>query len=290
LSRGGNLYSTPADVSKLGRAILSSSLLSKALTRRWLKPVAHTADPYYSVGAPWEIHRVTLPVTNRVVDLYAKAGAFGAYTSELILIPDFEVGLTVLAAGPPSNSVVPIITNLFSGIVVPALETAAREEAKNSLVGTYSFKSAGGLESSITLVIDTTEPGQDGLKISRWVSNGQDMMQVLADLLPPLFARPVQARLHPTNNVEDVPTKDGHARIGYRALFEFSTPAGDRGPFDRSVMWYYLDQIYWQGTALDEFIVEIDKEGRGFSITPRALGVVLERDPSPLPGSEAVLR
>ncbi|KIX99217.1 uncharacterized protein Z520_04793 [Fonsecaea multimorphosa CBS 102226] len=284
---GGNLYSSPADVSKVGRAILSSSLLSKALTRRWLKPVAHTADPYYSVGAPWEIHRVTLPVTNRVVDLYAKAGGFGSFSSELILIPDFEVGLTVLAAGPPSNSVVPIISNLFSAILVPALETAAREEAKNSLVGTYSCKKPGGVESSITLMIDDTNPGQGGLSISRWVSNGQDMMHVLANLLPPLFARPVQARLHPTNNVEDVPTKKGHTKTAYRALCEFFSPAGDRGPFDRSVMWYYLDQIYWQSNALDEFILETDEEGRGVSITPRALGVVLARDP--LPGSETAL-
>lgn len=235
------------------------------------------------MGAPWEIHRVSLPVTNRVVDLYAKAGAFGSYTSELILVPEFEVGLTVLAAGSPSNNIVPIISNLFSEILVPALETAAREEAQNSLVGTYSFKHAGGLESSITLVIDTTESGQDGLNISRWVSNGRDMMHVLASLLPPVFARPIQARLHPTNNVEDVPTRNGHVKIGYRVLFEFSTAAGDRGPFDRSVMWYYLDQIYWQGTALDEFILEIDKEGRGFSITPRALGVVLGRDSLPEP-------
>lgn len=240
------------------------------------------------MGAPWEVHRVTLPGTNRVVDLYAKSGGFGSYAAELILVPDFEVGFTLLAAGPPSSSVVPIISNLFSEILVPALETAAREETKNSLVGTYSFKSAGGLESSITLVIDTTEPGQGGLNISRWVSNGKDMLRVLADLLPPVFARPVQARLHPTNNVEAVPTRNGHSKIGYRALFEFAAAAGDKGPFDRSVVWYYLDQIYWQGTALDEFILEIDKEGRGFSITPRALGVVLERNP--LPGSETVLR
>ena len=98
LCSAGNIYSSPADISKLGRAILQSTLLSKAQTRRWMKPVSHTADIAISVGAPWEIHRVVVPSTKRVVDLYTKSGGIGAYTSKLILIPDFDVGFSILAA------------------------------------------------------------------------------------------------------------------------------------------------------------------------------------------------
>ena len=51
----GTAYSTPRELSSIGRSILSSTLLSPALTRRWLKPVARTADPNLSLGSPFEI-------------------------------------------------------------------------------------------------------------------------------------------------------------------------------------------------------------------------------------------
>jgi hypothetical protein len=235
------------------------------------------------VGAPWEIHRITLPLTKRIVDLYAKSGGIGSYYSELILIPDFEVGFSVLAAGIPGNRNGTILSNLITEIVLPALETAAREHAKDHLIGTYSFNNLSGLESSITLTTEITESGQSGLGISQWISNGKDMMYVLAHFLPPMFARPVQVRLYPSTSTEEIMTNGVHAKLGYRALFELrSSESVRKGTFDRPVRWFHMDQLNWQATALDEFIVECDEEGYGLYITPRALGIVLRKVSSPI--------
>ncbi len=61
LTPAAGFYSSPSDLAKFGRAVLGSRQLSPAQTRRWMKPVSHTADPLTSIGAPWEISRYTLP-------------------------------------------------------------------------------------------------------------------------------------------------------------------------------------------------------------------------------------
>jgi hypothetical protein len=50
----GGAYSSPANITTLGRSILASTLLKPALTCRWMKPRAFTSDPFLSVGAPWK--------------------------------------------------------------------------------------------------------------------------------------------------------------------------------------------------------------------------------------------
>ena len=73
LNPGGAVYSTTKDMRTFGKSILNSTLLSSALTRRWLKPHSFTPDRHISVGAPWEI--MTYPSTSRFpVRIYSKAG------------------------------------------------------------------------------------------------------------------------------------------------------------------------------------------------------------------------
>jgi hypothetical protein len=54
------MYSSSGDMSSLGRAILRSTLLKPAMTRRWLKPTSFTSDPKALVGMPWGIRRIQL--------------------------------------------------------------------------------------------------------------------------------------------------------------------------------------------------------------------------------------
>lgn len=49
----GGILSTINDLDKLGIALMNSTLLSPEITRRWMKPCAHTASMSYSIGAPW---------------------------------------------------------------------------------------------------------------------------------------------------------------------------------------------------------------------------------------------
>jgi CubicO group peptidase (beta-lactamase class C family) len=48
----GGFYSSIDDLRTLGVSIINSTLLSTAQSRRWMKPVAFTADPNFAVGAP----------------------------------------------------------------------------------------------------------------------------------------------------------------------------------------------------------------------------------------------
>lgn len=70
--RAGANYASLKDISKLGRSILNSDVLSKAQTRRWLKPKSLLNDLSGAVGMPWEIERVQ--IGGRTVDLYTKDG------------------------------------------------------------------------------------------------------------------------------------------------------------------------------------------------------------------------
>lgn len=83
------MFSSPNGISSLGRAILSSQLLSPAQTQGWLKPASSTASLDFSVGGPWEMYRTSgLTVDGRVIDLYTKSGDLAQYTSVLGLVPD----------------------------------------------------------------------------------------------------------------------------------------------------------------------------------------------------------
>jgi hypothetical protein len=122
-------------MSALGRAILDSELLFPTLTRQWLKSNAHTADLAFSIGGQWEIFTLSEP---RVINLYAKSGDLGSYSSMMGLSPEHDVGFTVLAAGPGTHNAVWALGHLISTIVIPALDAAGKEEAAHRFAGAYS--------------------------------------------------------------------------------------------------------------------------------------------------------
>jgi hypothetical protein len=69
-----------------------------------MKPRGHTSTLTYSVGAPWEISCMTIPVTagsnrTRVTDLYAKGGGNPPYGAVLALSPEHGIGFSILVAG-----------------------------------------------------------------------------------------------------------------------------------------------------------------------------------------------
>lgn len=54
------MYTSAGDMSSLGRAIIQSTLLQPAVTRRWLKPSVFTSDPKSAVGMPWGIRQLDI--------------------------------------------------------------------------------------------------------------------------------------------------------------------------------------------------------------------------------------
>lgn len=258
-------------MSIFGRSILLSSLLPAAVSRRWLKPVTFTSDIYAAVGAPWEIRRLSVSYPPYVIDAYAKKGGIGVYESYFALLPDFDVGYTILTVGPGAGLTLESVSNLFGEIVLPALEVAARYQATAVYAGHYASPSSS-LNSSLTLTTDASHPG---LRISSWISNDTDMLSVAGSVLGEDTNPPVVITLYPTNLKTE--TKEG-TNMAWRAVVEFPLIPTDTGLFSSTcASWAAVDGEMWDSVAFDDFLFTLGRNGKAVSVRPRALRVTLQK-------------
>ena len=131
------MYSTSSGLARFGRDILLSAHLGPSVTRRWMKPLAHTSALTVSVGALWEIWRTRGNITTgNTIDSYTKDGSLGLYNSLLILIPDYQVAVSILTAGPEGN-IINTIAETAVQTIIPVLHQSAREEAARKPVSHY---------------------------------------------------------------------------------------------------------------------------------------------------------
>lgn len=254
----GAAFSSVNDLSAIGRAILSSSLLNANTTRAWLKPTSHTSSLIGAVGRPWEIFRAILGPAdnNRVVDLYTKGGNFLGHGVNFVLIPDFEVGFVVAMAGRRGR--VPFeISGIIVDHLLPALEEAARVESDGTYAGMY--RATNGVNSSLSL---STARGVPGLTIDSWVSNGTDMKR-------DFFGSPRTFQLYPSNTGEA-----GDAATSWRASY---ISLNDTGAFSACPSWVALDRPTYGVYGLDDFVFSLDKARKAIAITSQALKITLAR-------------
>lgn len=276
----GGLYSSTKDLSNLARAILKSTLLKPAQTRKWLKPHTHTASFQNSVGAPWEITRTSgLTQDNRVIDLYAKNGALGLYTSLLILIPDYDIALTILSAGPaaPNNVLAETAIKTF----LPAIERIQKKHAVAHYAGSYTSSSSN---SSLVLTVDEGP----GLHITQWINHGRDIFAAYI-ALNQITRGTLNVRLYPTR-LSSRTANSTATTISFRAIFRIlappapsnrSRPTSDR---DRRFLsttcqsWGAIDSFPYGLRGTDEFVFHVEgKGGEVVSVEPRAFRMVLEK-------------
>ncbi|KAL2064611.1 hypothetical protein VTL71DRAFT_3748 [Oculimacula yallundae] len=280
----GGVWSSTADLSTIGRSILSSKLLPPSVTRRWMKPLTHTSSPFFSVGSPWEIYRAVLPISGRVVDLYTKDGKLGAYSGYMILVPDFDVGFTLLQAGPGTNT--DVLAGSTVDVFLPALEEAARQQSLTTYIGEYKAnlaKSPDGLNSSFTL---TSQQDNPGLILTNWINNGSALIPIVPILrslaiseidtasayleaykagIPLIDPSTVTVNLFPTGLKTLLP--DECELIAFRAVFDIISEAENedegKNPFaDLLTAWSLADVFVYGSQGLDEFVFKLDKQGR----------------------------
>ncbi|KAK5557381.1 hypothetical protein LTR46_004407 [Exophiala xenobiotica] len=305
----GGLFSTTHDLAKFGIAILNSTLLPANATRKWMKPTSHTASLTYAVGAPWEIVRYIHPdprtartastasdsATGKVSDLYTKSGDSGYYSSNIVLIPEYGAGFTILSAstnesvrGPVTNLVLDYTTNA----VLPALEAQAAQEAKRNFVGTYESEStststSSTLNSSLTIAFNksTVVGGNGGLSIFRWISNGTDV------LASPLFGG-IRPRLLPSiSSKSSAAARSQGSQVAFQASIypqtnNYAAAAaagipGVRGPFtgqwSTNFDWLTVDTVHYDGVGVNLFVFDLDATGSATGVTPAAMKAKLER-------------
>lgn len=270
----GGIYSTTSDISSLGRSILSSTILSPAPTRRWLRPVSHTANLQFSVGTPWEIFRLTLDTPSKVFDLYTKNGGVGCYFSELVLSPDYGVGYTILEADGNTNIrgvAGRLIMGWINELLFPALEEAAREEADLNYVGDY-VSTDQNLNSSMRFAVTSDLPG---LSITSLIRNGTDIFAVLGSQILGIPASNVSIRLYPTNLHNSI---RAGSEVEWHAIWEDKEAPTMEEQFGCGG-WSKVDGLLYGNIGLDDFVFVVGNDGRATSVEARALRAPLERVP-----------
>jgi hypothetical protein len=275
----GGYYSCLNDLTAIGRSILNSTLLPEFTTRRWLRPGSHSSSPYFSMGHPWEIMRQRVPISlspettrNRVVDLYTKQGGGAEYTSILGVIPDYDMGLSILTAGPASGKTFVAIRQLFMDIWLPAAEQAAREQALASLVGNYTLGDAAtpSTFSSAEIVLLPDEPA---IAVRSLVSNGTDVMVLLRERTSQLDGIEGEFRMwfYPVGLVSE--SEDGTKRMAFRGV------AGLEGrlPIEDCGSWAEGDRIRFGNYPADLLIFEFGADGKAKAVEIPVLGSTLVR-------------
>lgn len=93
--------------------------------KRALSPVPYPFEGLNPLlqQAPWEIFRYTVPIngivnTSRIVDTYSKSGDIGLYSTVFGLVPDYNIGFSVLTAGDNPNRQVPPVRGPIVDIFV----------------------------------------------------------------------------------------------------------------------------------------------------------------------------
>jgi hypothetical protein len=220
------------------------------------------------------VRRIILNEANgkRTVDAYNKAGQVGYYASLLNLLPDYDVGFSILIGGPsiPGNMNFNL-ADIIGEQLLPALEAAAREQADAAYTGFYYDEAAN---STMRL---TTQSDRPGLGIDQWTSNGTDMAYVAVALQDGYTPVQPTIRLYPTGL--ETTRANGSKRVAFKATFEdLQAPSRPNSMFSTDCgSWVTLTAVTYGSMPLDQFAFEIDAKGKVVSVEPIALRAKLQK-------------
>ena len=209
-SAGASLYSTSSDLSKLLLSLLPSVQNKKPIFQphpiaadKFLLPASLVPSTNtFVLGAPWEIFR---PEANHGgLTIYTKSGALLGYNAQTVLIPEYDLTMTITVSGEAAADLflIEILSYLDDGkekgLLVGGFGEVARREAKEAYDGNYVSETKK-LNSSIEL--STEKNGSSGgIIVSSWVSNGSNFLDTLAILRGYTGgAADVDARLYPVD-------------------------------------------------------------------------------------------
>ncbi|KAJ4417641.1 hypothetical protein N0V85_001751 [Neurospora sp. IMI 360204] len=307
----GNMYTSAGDMSSLGRAIMRSTLLKPAVTRRWLKPSVFTSDPKSALGMPWGIRQLDIGFGQsfQITHAFNKRGSLGAYTSLLAILPDLDIGFSILAAGDTPAVLAMDIADTLTTTYLSTMTYVARTEADRIFSGQYRYtgnitvpvpgspppsnstippKYTNGtlterkrLDSSLTI---STSPFTPGLVLTNWISNSTDMSffaVAIGSNITNEYLDKIKpsVRLYPTGFSEPLPDGKGK-KVAFKAVFEdLSLP--DWNPRWQMgtdcTTWVDVTGVVYASRPLDLFVFEVDGEGNVRGVENGALRVRLDK-------------
>ncbi|EUC46940.1 hypothetical protein COCMIDRAFT_91538 [Bipolaris oryzae ATCC 44560] len=164
----GGIYSSSTDLSKFLRYVLTHfNAVTPAIN--WINPVSPSRGLNSFYGIPWEIFHTDriLADSKRMVRFITKGGGLPGYTSVIMAVPEYDLGITILVAGP--SSVLFTLREVITVTLIRAAEKLAIRQLNERYAGTYAVVDSK-LNSTVTLKAD-----HRGLVVTRWISNGTNM-------------------------------------------------------------------------------------------------------------------
>lgn len=188
------------------------------------------------------------------------------YSNNLILLPEYDIGITILTAGP-AGAIAGATSRILSDIVttsfLPAFEQAAQEEAAAAYAGVYT-----DAETNSTMTLDVVK-GEPGLKVSEWSFGGVDVFPLLS--LAMRTTNPVTIQMYPTG----LDSPDGK-EVAWRAILEVHRPKG-AGLFSSFCSsWFSAEGVVYGGQSIGEFIFKL-KDAAAEELDFRMLDIPMEK-------------
>lgn len=178
----GGLYANARDLGIWLRYVLGSFNAHAHGALNWFSPAAYSGGVTNFYGLPWEILRVkTNEVSEklkseRALTLVSKGGGLPGYSTEIILVPEFGIGLTILVAG--NGTALRKIWDVAITGIVEIAEQVVMQELSEKYAGVYSD---GSGNSSLTVAVSEAE----GLYVETLTMNGVDVMKGIARIFAP---------------------------------------------------------------------------------------------------------
>ncbi|RKL20380.1 hypothetical protein BFJ68_g3086 [Fusarium oxysporum] len=259
----------------------SNKFLTPVQTRKWMKPEANTASWGYQVGGPWEILRGdNITSDGRLIDIYTKSGDLGLYHSQTVLIPDYDIVISIMSGGLEATANPYVTGTILSAVLqnlLPAIEKVGRDDTKEAFAGDYEDKETN---STITFAMDSGP----GLKIKSWQIRGFDVLNNIgnynfnalesnASTKTPY----VDARVYPSN-------LNKKSQTAWRAVFDRTNSTAD-AEYDSALFfkdgtcqtWFQQDRMVYDYLPLDLFVFVEGEEGVSEAVRSPAFNVTLTK-------------
>ena len=153
---------------------MTNQFFDESATNAWFHPRSFSSDPGFSYGMPWEIFRTDALLEDmpRFQTIVTKAGGVQGYTSQFLLLPEYNIAMAVLVAG--DGTALSWLREETLKAIVPAVEEVSKQQADEGYSGSYVASSSelGALNSSISVTLDK----KHGLLLTSWISNGTDFL------------------------------------------------------------------------------------------------------------------
>lgn len=203
IHRTGGLYSSSSDMSKFLRYVLSHyNGLTPQLN--WFQPASYSTTISSFYGTPWEIFRTTsiLTTTSRPVTFVTKGGSVPGYLSYVIMLPEYDLGVTILTTAASDS----LIEQIRGALTVP-LVTAAEHIAQYDLSAHYAgIYTTTRLNTTLTLAHSATK----SLYIESFISNSTDVIKAWKPWLDEVtHGESFRIQLIPTTLYQDEENKQG---------------------------------------------------------------------------------